>query len=86
MRIDRVLAEGEAINALRKMGFVVHESDGRPGLYEVSHAQIGGMRIFTVEQMCSFAEGAAVIGSNMRAVAATAQGGLEMYGGGSGGM
>lgn len=86
MRIDRVLAEGEAVNALRQMGFDVREADGRPGLYEVSHPGIGGMRVFTIEQLCCFAEGAAVIETHMRALAASTGGQQPMYGGGSGGM
>lgn len=86
MRIDRVLAEGEAVNALRRMGFAVQEAAGRPGLYEVSHQQIGGMRVFTIEQLCAFAEGATVIETHLRGMAQAAGGGQPMYGGGSGGM
>lgn len=86
MRIDRVLAEGEAVSALRRMGFDVREADGRPGLYEVSHPQIGGMRVFTIEQLCCFGEGATVIETHLRTVAASTGGGQPMYGGGSGGM
>jgi hypothetical protein len=61
MRIDRVLNEGEAINALQRLGFEVRQAQGRAGLYQVSHPQSGGARVFTVEQLCSFAEGATVI-------------------------
>jgi hypothetical protein len=61
MRIDRVLNEGEAINALRRLGFNVQQAQGRAGLYQVEHPQGGGSRVFTVEQLCSFAEGATVI-------------------------
>jgi hypothetical protein len=61
MRIDRVLNEGEAINALQRLGFTVQQAQGRAGLYQVSHPQGGGSRVFTVEQLCSFAEGATVL-------------------------
>lgn len=61
MRIDRVLNEGEALNALQRLGFDVRQAQGRAGLYQVSHPQGGGLRVFTVEQLCSFAEGATVI-------------------------
>jgi len=57
MRLDRIYSEGEAINALRKLGFEVREAPYRPGLYEASHAALGGTRIFTEEQLCRFAEG-----------------------------
>lgn len=72
MRLDRILSEGEAINALRRMGFDVRESMGRAGLYEVSHATVGGARTFTVEQLTSFAEGASVIESYLKAGAGAA--------------
>jgi len=58
MRLDRVLSEGEAQIALRRMGFDVHEAEGRPGLYEMQHNQLGGSKTVTVEQLCFFAEGA----------------------------
>ncbi|MGO8951414.1 MAG: hypothetical protein ACLQUY_27925 [Ktedonobacterales bacterium] len=58
MRLDRVLSEGEAQIALRRMGFDVHEAEGRPGLYEIAHRQLGGTKTVTVEQLCFFAEGA----------------------------
>ena len=61
MRIDRVLNEGEAINALQRLGFSVQQAQGRAGLFQVSHPQGGGSRVFTVEQLCSFAEGATVM-------------------------
>lgn len=61
MRLDRVYTEGEALVALRRLGFEVNEAQFRPGLYEVSHPQVGGTRTFTVEQLCTFAEGASVI-------------------------
>lgn len=61
MRIDRVLNEGEALNALQRLGFEVRQAQGRAGLYQVSHPQGGGARVFTVEQLCSFAEGATVV-------------------------
>ena len=60
MRLDRVLSEGEAQVALRRLGFDVHDAPGRPGLYEVSHPIIGGARTCTVEQLCFFAEGAVI--------------------------
>ncbi len=58
MRIDRILAEGEAKVALRQLGFDVRESEGRPNLYDVSHPKLGGARTMTVEQLTVFAEGA----------------------------
>ena len=58
MRLDRVLSEGEAQIALRRMGFDVREAAGRPGLYEIQHSQLGGSKTVTVEQLCFFAEGA----------------------------
>ena len=61
MRLDRVYSEGEALVALRRLGFEVNEAPLRPGLYEVSHPRVGGSRTFTVEQLCTFAEGAALI-------------------------
>ncbi len=61
MRLDRVYTEGEALIALRRLGFEVNEAPLRPGLYEVSHPRIGGARTFTVDQLCAFAEGAATI-------------------------
>jgi hypothetical protein len=73
MRLDRVLSEGEAINALQRMGFQVRESQNRRGLYEVSNPDVGGARTFTVEQLCSFAEGASVIESHLKGAAATAR-------------
>ena len=60
MRLDRVLSEGEAQIALRRMVFVVREAQGRPGLYEIENDKIGGIRVMTVEQLCSFAEGAVI--------------------------
>ncbi len=57
MRLDRIYSEGEAINALRRLGFSVEDEPNRVGLYEVGHPQIGGTRTFTVDQLCSFAEG-----------------------------
>ena len=41
MRLDRIYSEGEAITALRKLGFEVREAPQRPGLYEASHAALG---------------------------------------------
>jgi hypothetical protein len=58
MRIDRVLNEGESLNALQRLGFDVRQAQGRAGLYQVTHPTGGGQRVFTVEQLCSFAEGA----------------------------
>ncbi len=59
MRIDRIYAEGEAINELRRLGFVIKDAPYREGLYEVSHPQLGGARTFTVAQLTNFAEGVA---------------------------
>ena len=67
-------AEGEALVALRKLGFEVNEAPLRPGLYEVSHPQVGGARTFTVEQLCTFADGAAVIESLLASQAAAVTG------------
>ncbi len=61
MRIDRVLNEGESLNALQRLGFDVRQAQGRAGLYQVTHPTSGGQRVFTVEQLCSFAEGALVM-------------------------
>jgi hypothetical protein len=60
MRLDRILNEGEATVLLRKLGFTVRDAVGRAGWYEVEHPQVGGMRTFTDEQLCRFAEGVAV--------------------------
>ena len=60
MRLDRVLSEGEAQVALGRMGFDVHEAEGRPGLYEIQHPHLGGARTVTVDQLTYFAEGAVV--------------------------
>lgn len=73
MRLDRVLSEGEAINALQRMSFQVRESPNRRGLYEVTHPDVGGARTFTVEQLCSFAEGASIIESHLKGTTATAR-------------
>ncbi|HEX9057780.1 MAG TPA: hypothetical protein VF818_09635 [Ktedonobacterales bacterium] len=73
MRLDRVYTEGEALVALRRLGFEVNTAPLRPGLYEVSHPTIGGTRTFTVEQLCNFAEGAAMIDSVAKQGAAVAQ-------------
>lgn len=86
MRIDRVLAEGEAVNALQTMGFIVSAAEHRSGLYEVSHPQVGGTRVFTIGQLCSFAEGATVIASHLDTFTAATGGGVVAFGGGSGGM
>lgn len=71
MRLDRVLSEGEALVALRRMGFEVAPAEGRLGLYEVTHPQIGGQRVFTVDQLCDFAAGAMVLDSHVRGAPAT---------------
>lgn len=75
MRLDRVFAEGEAVNALQKLGFTIQEAPNRIGQYVVAHAQIGGERTFTIEQLTAFAEGATIIAThltNLRAAGATA--------------
>ncbi|HEX9035627.1 MAG TPA: hypothetical protein VF808_01400 [Ktedonobacterales bacterium] len=59
MRIDRIYAEGEALNALKALGFEIKEVSYRDGLYEVSHPSLGGARTFTVAQLTAFAEGVA---------------------------
>lgn len=59
MRLDRIYAEGEALNALKSLGFQVKEVPYRDGLYEVAHTSLGGTRTFTVAQLTAFAEGAA---------------------------
>jgi hypothetical protein len=66
MRLDRVYTEGEALVALRRLGFQVIEAPLRPGLYEVSHPSGGGTRTFTVDQLCTFAEGASVVEALIR--------------------
>ena len=63
MRLDRIYTEGEAVVALQRLGFVVAEALYRAGLYEVSHPRVGGTRTFTIDQLCTFAEGAAVLES-----------------------
>ena len=60
MRLDRVLSEGEAQIALRRLGFDVHEAQGRPGLYEIENDKVGGIKVVTVEHLCFFAEGAVI--------------------------
>jgi hypothetical protein len=70
MRLDRVLSEGEAQVALRRLGFDVHDAPGRPGLYELSHPTVGGARTLTVDQMCFFAEGAIIAEQVLRGVPA----------------
>jgi hypothetical protein len=66
MRIDRIYAEGEALNALKQLGFEVNEVPYREGLYEVSHPNLGGTRTFTVGQLTEFAEGAACVETLLR--------------------
>lgn len=66
MRIDRVYNEGEAVNALKEMKFVVEEQPRRPGQFLVSHTEIGGERTMSVEQMCCFAEGASAMMSYLK--------------------
>lgn len=66
MRIDRIYAEGEALNALKLLGFVVKDVPYRDGLYEVSHPQLGGTRTFTVAQLTDFAEGATCVETLLR--------------------
>ena len=61
MRLDRIYSEGEALVALKRLGFEVKEAPLRPGLYEVTHPQVGGARTFTVEQLCTFSEGASLL-------------------------
>jgi hypothetical protein len=73
VRLDRVYTEGEALVALRRLGFEVNEAPLRPGLYEVSHPRIGGTRTFTVDQLCNFAEGAATIDALVKQGAAVSQ-------------
>lgn len=70
MRIDRVLNEGESLNALQRLGFEVRQAQGRAGLYQVTHPTGGGQRVFTVEQLCSFAEGALVMETILKEPAA----------------
>jgi hypothetical protein len=66
VRLDRVYTEGEALVALKRLGFEVVEAPLRPGLYEVSHPRVGGARTFTVEQLCNFAEGASLVETLLR--------------------
>jgi hypothetical protein len=60
MRLDRIYSEGEAVIALRRLGFQVNQEPFRPGLYEVEHPDLGGSRTFTEEQICRFAEGVSI--------------------------
>jgi hypothetical protein len=70
MRIDRTLSEGEAKVALRQLGFDIREAQGRPGLYDVSHPNLGGTRTLTVDQLVFYAEGAALADQLARGVPA----------------
>ena len=72
MRIDRIYAEGEALNALKALGFQIKEVPYRDGLYEVAHPSLGGTRTFTVAQLASFAEGAACAETLLRGAPASA--------------
>ena len=72
MRIDRIFAEGEAVNALKLLGFEVNEVPYREGFYEVSHPKLGGTRTFTVTQLTTFAEGVACAETLFRGAPATA--------------
>jgi hypothetical protein len=72
MRLDRIFAEGEAINSLKRLGFEVKEVPYREGLYEVSHSRVGGVRVFTVAQLTNFAEGAACVGELIQSAPTTA--------------
>ncbi|WIG61373.1 MAG: hypothetical protein OJF49_004121 [Ktedonobacterales bacterium] len=60
MRLDRIFSEGEAQVALRRLGYDVREAEGRPGFFELSHANLGGQRTMTADQMMYFAEGSAL--------------------------
>jgi hypothetical protein len=66
MRIDRIYAEGEALNLLRHLGFEIKDAPYREGLYEVDHPSLGGARTFTVAQLTNFAEGAACVETLLR--------------------
>ncbi len=66
MRIDRIYAEGEALNQLRRLGFEIKDAPYREGLYEVSHPNLGGSRTFTVAQLTDFAQGAACVETLLR--------------------
>lgn len=65
MRIDRVFNEGEAVNALKTLGFTCQQPPYRQNQYVVSHPQIGGERTFTVDQLCNFAEGAVILSTHL---------------------
>ena len=72
MRLDRIYAEGEALNALKTLGFEVKEVPYREGQYEVAHASLGGTRTFTVAQLTAFAEGVACAETLLRGASAPA--------------
>jgi hypothetical protein len=72
MRLDRIYAEGEALNALKALGFTVSEVPYRDGLYEVAHPSLGGTRTFTVTQLTAFAEGVACAETLLRGATASA--------------
>jgi hypothetical protein len=72
MRLDRIYAEGEALNALKALGFEIKEVPYRDGLYEVAHDRLGGTRTFTVAQLTAFAEGAACAETLLRGASAPA--------------
>jgi|GEM_PF-1014985 len=75
MRIDRVYSEGEAVNALQQLGFTCQQPAFRTAQYVIAHPEIGGERTMTIEQLCNFAEGVAVIAGYLalKAAATTAK-------------
>ncbi len=73
MRLDRIYSEGEAITALRQIGFRVQDAPYRLGLYDVDHPELGGTRTFTDEQLCRFAEGVSCAETLLRRVATQGQ-------------
>lgn len=73
MRLDRIYSEGEAINALRNLGYRIENVPYRPGLYNVDHPELGGTRTFTEEQLCRFAEGVSCTETLLRRTALQAE-------------
>jgi hypothetical protein len=72
MRLDRIYAEGEALNALKALGFTVAEVPYRDGQYIVEHPSLGGSRTFKVEQLTAFAEGVSCAETLLRGAGAPA--------------
>jgi len=71
MRLDHVFTEGEAEIILKKTGFTITENPKSPRLISLEHPKLQGERTFTVEQLCNFAEGLAIMQTLLEAQATT---------------